>query len=334
MREKKTMKAYVIERPGGPKALELRDIPSPEPGADEVTIRIRAFGLNRAEAYFRAGTMGAITTPRVPGIEAVGEVLSDPSGTFHPGQRVATLMGGMQFERPGSYAEEISVLRGNVIDLKDTTLSWEELAALPESYLTAWGALTRSLAIKRGQTLLVRGATSSVGLAAVVYAKTLGVHVIATTRSLENTSRLREVGADDAIVDNGEIADIARNVVPEGIDAALEVVGAATLRDTIKTLKPFGAVSVIGLLGGPPVLEHFHLMQDLPGAARLDFFTSGLLGTPALPLTDAPLKWLAQETASGRIRSLRVRTFDFDDVPAAHSFMESNRAIGKIVVRL
>jgi NADPH:quinone reductase-like Zn-dependent oxidoreductase len=118
------------------------------------------------------------------------------------------------------------------------------------------------------------------------------------------------------------------------VDAALEVVGAATLRDTIKTLKPFGAVSVIGLLGGPPVLEQFHLMQDLPGATRLDFFTSGLLGTPALPLTDAPLKWLAQETASGRIPSLRVRTFEFDDVPAAHSLMESNQAIGKLVVRL
>jgi len=328
------MKAYVIERPGGPRALELRDIPSPEPGANEVKIRIRAFGLNRAEVYFRAGKMGTITAPRVPGIEAVGEVLSDPSGTFHPGQRVATLMGGMQFERPGSYAEEVSVLRKNLIDLNDTTLSWEELAALPEAYLTAWGALTKSLAIRRGQTLLVRGATSSVGLAAVVYAKTLGVHVIATTRSLENASRLREVGADDAIVDTGEIAGIVRNVVPEGVDAALEVVGAATLRDTIKTLKPFGAVSVIGLLGGPPVLEQFHLMQDLPGATRLDFFTIGLLGTPALPVTDAPLKWLAQETASGRIPSLRVRTFDFDDVPAAHSFMESNRAIGKIVVRL
>jgi NADPH:quinone reductase-like Zn-dependent oxidoreductase len=118
------------------------------------------------------------------------------------------------------------------------------------------------------------------------------------------------------------------------VDAALEVVGAATLRDTIKTLKPFGAVSVIGLLGGPPVLEQFHLMQDLPGATRLDFFTSGLLGTPALPLTDAPLKLLALETESGRIPSLHVRTFDFDDVPAAHSFMESNRAIGKLVVRL
>jgi NADPH2:quinone reductase len=240
----------------------------------------------------------------------------------------------MQFDRPGSYAEEVCVLRGNLIDLDGTTLPWEELAALPEAYLSVWGALTKCLAVKRGQTLLVRGATSSVGQAAVVYAKALGLHVMATTRSPRNISRLREVGADDAIIDNGEIADLVRKVVPKGIDAALEVVGAATLRDTIKTLRPFGAVSVIGLLGGAPVLEQFNLMQDLPGATRLDFFTSGLLGTPALPLTDAPLKWLAQETAGGRIPSLRVLTFDFDDVPAAHSLMESNQAIGKLVVRL
>jgi NADPH2:quinone reductase len=239
----------------------------------------------------------------------------------------------MQFDRPGSYAEEVTVLRSNVIDLDGITLSWEELAALPEAYLTVWGALTKSLAVKQGQTLLVRGATSSVGLAAIVYAKTLGLHVIATTRSPENISRLREIGADDAIVDNGKVADLVSKAVPAGADAALEVVGAATLRDTIKTLKPFGAVSVIGLLGGPPVLEQFHLMQDLPGATRLDFFTSGLLGTPALPLACAPLKWLAQETENGRIPSLHVRTFDFDDVPAAHSFMESNRASGKLVVR-
>ncbi|GLS32664.1 NADPH2:quinone reductase [Mesorhizobium albiziae] len=328
------MKAYVIEKPGGPEALKLRDIPSPEPGADEVKIRVRAFGLNRAEAYLRAGKMGEITAPRVPGIEAVGEVVNDPSGTFRTGQRVATAMGGMQFGRPGSYAEAVSVLRNNVIDLDGASLSWEELAALPESYLTVWGALTKSLNIREGQTLLVRGATSAAGLAAVAYAKAFRLDVIATTRSPENASRLRNVGADEVIIDNGQIADLVRAIAPDGVDAALEVVGAATLRDTIKCLKPFGAVSVIGLLGGPPVLDHFHLMQDLPGATRLNFFPSGLLGTAALPLTDTPLAMLAQDVAAGRIPSLRTRTFDFEDVPAAHSFMESNRALGKLVVRL
>ena len=328
------MKAYVIEQFGGPEVLQLRDIPSPEPTADEVQIRVRAFGLNRAESSLRAGKMGAITAPRVPGIEAVGELIHDPAGVFRTGQRVATAMGGMQFSRNGSYAEQVTVLRSNVIALDDIALSWEELAALPEAYLTIWGALDKSLAIQMGQTLLVRGATSSVGLAALTYAKARGLKVIATTRSTANTARLREMGADEVLVDDGDIAASVRTIVPEGVDAALEVVGAATLRDTIKTLRAFGAVNVVGLIGGPAALERFHLMQDLPAATQLSFFPSGLLGTPALPLRDSPLLWIAQEVAARRMPSLRTETFDFDDVPRAHCVMESDRALGKLVVRI
>ncbi|MGJ7524963.1 zinc-binding dehydrogenase [Variovorax sp. GB1P17] len=328
------MKAYVIEQAGGPEVLQLRDIPSPQPTANEVQIRVRAFGLNRAETYLRAGKMGAITAPRVPGIEAVGEVVLDPAGVFRTGQRVATAMGGMQFSRNGSYAEQVTVLRDNVIALDDIPLSWEELAALPEAYLTIWGALDKTLAIQPGQTLLVRGATSSVGMAAVTYAKARGLKVIATTRAEANVARLRELGSDEVIVDQGEIASSVRQIVPAGVDLALEVVGASTLRDTIKALKPFGAVSVVGLLGGPPVLEQFHLMQDLPDAKRLNFFPSGLLGTAALPLSNAPLRWVAEQVVAGRIPSLRSRTFDFDDVRHAHSLIESDRALGKLVVRL
>ncbi|PMQ02722.1 2-haloacrylate reductase [Dyella sp. AD56] len=328
------MKAYVIEEAGGPEALQLRDIPSPEATADEVKIRVRAFGLNRGETYLRAGKMGAITTPRVPGIEAVGEVIHDPAGVFRAGQRVATAMGGMQFSRNGSYAEQATVLRSNVVALSDTSLSWEELAALPEAYLTIWGALDKSLAIQAGQTLLVRGATSSLGLAAVAYAKARGLTVIATTRMQENAGLLYEVGADEVIVDSGEIAAAVRHAVPAGVDAALEVVGASTLRDTIKTLRPFGAVNVVGLLGGSLALEQFHLMQDLPDATKLSAFSSSMLGTPAMPLSESPLSWVAKETATGRMASLLARTFDFDDVRHAHSLIESNRALGKLVVRL
>ncbi len=328
------MRAYVIEQPGGPEVLQLRDIASPAPGADEVQIRVRAFGLNRAEVYRRAGKMGPISGQVVPGIEAVGEVILDPAGVYRTGQRVATAMGGLQFSRNGSYAEEVTVLRNNVIALDATTLSWEELAALPEAYLTIWGALDKSLAIQAGQTLLVRGATSSVGLAAVTYARARGLKVIATTRSPANESRLRKMGADEVVIDNGEIAATVREVAPAGVDAVLEVVGASTLRDSIKSLRPFGAVSVIGLLGGAPVLDQFHLMQDLPGAARLSFFPSGLFGTPSVPLDTSPLPWIANEIAAGRMPSLRTQTFDFDDVRHAHALMESDRALGKLVVRL
>lgn len=328
------MKAYVIEQAGGPEVLQLRDIPSVAPKADEVRIRVHAFGLNRGEVYRRAGKMGPIAGQVVPGIEAVGEVIEDPSGTFRTGQRVATAMGGLQFARNGSYAEEVTVLLSNVIDLDGTSLSWEELAALPESYLTVWGALGRLIDTVPSQTVLVRGATSAVGQAAVAYAKARGQRVIATTRSAENAARLTTIGADAVVIDTGEIADHVRAAAPEGVDVVLEVVGAATVRDSLKSLKPFGTAVVIGLLGGAPALDNLHLMNDLPDATRLAFFNSGLLGTPALPLADAPLKWIANQVASSAMPSLRVQTFDFDDVRRAHSLIESDRALGKLVVRV
>ena len=301
------MKAYVIEQPGGPEVLQLRDISSPEPGAEDVQIRVRAFGLNRAEVYRRQGRMGPISGQVVPGIEAVGEVIRDPSGMFRTGQRVATAMGGLQFSRNGSYAEQVTVLRQNLISLDGSELSWEELAALPEAYL---------------------------GLAAVTYAKARGVRVIATTRSVANRARLQQMGADEVVIDTGEIAGQVREIAPHGVNGVLEVVGAATLRDSIKTVQPFAGVSVVGLLGGPPVIEQFQLMQDLPAAVRLNFFPSGLLGTPAMPLQESPLPWIAGEVEAGRMPSLRSSTFDFDDVRRAHSLMESDRALGKFVVRL
>lgn len=328
------MKAYVIEQAGGPDVLQLRDIPSSAPNAQEVRIRVRAFGLNRAEVYRRAGKMGPVTGQVVPGIEAVGEVLEDPCGIFRTGQHVATAMGGLQFSRNGSYAEEVTVLRSNVIDLDGTNLSWEELAALPESYLTVWGALGRLIDTVPGQTVLVRGATSSVGQAAVAYAKARGQRVIATTRSSANAARLDTIGADAVIIDAGEVADQVRAAAPEGVDVVLEVVGAATVRDSVTALKPFGTAVVIGLLGGAPVLENLHLMNDLPNAIRLAFFGSGLLGTPALPLAATPLRWIADQVASGAMPSLRVQTFDFDEVARAHSLIESDRALGKLVVRV
>lgn len=328
------MKAFVIEQAGAPDVLKLQDISSPEPTSEEVKIRVRALGLNRAETYLRAGKMGPITAPRVPGIEAVGEVIHDPSGTFRTGQRVATAMGGMQFVRNGSYAEEVTVLRSNVISLDGSKLSWEELAALPEAYLTVWGALDKSLGIQPGQTLLVRGATSSIGLAAVTYAKARGLRVIATTRSADKVQRLRDMGADEVVIDNGAIAEQVLKLVPQGVDGVLEVVGAATVLDSLKAVRPFGAVSVMGLLGGGPVLEQLNLMQDLPAAVKLNFFGSALLGTPAMALKDSPLLWIAKEVEAGRMPSIRAKTFDFDQIPQAHRLIESNEAFGKLVVKI
>ncbi len=324
------MKAIVIERTGGPEVLTLQDVNEPAAVENWVKIRVHAFGLNRAEVYFRQGSFGNLTEPRIPGIEAAGEVMDDSSSHFRKGQRVVTAMGGLMMARHGSYAEYVVAPISHVLAI-DADMAWAELASLPMAYLTAWGALDKNLRIEAGQTLLIRGATSSVGLAALSYAKARGLTVIATTRSANKVDRLKTFGADHVLIDHGELSEQVRSLVRDGVDMALEIVGASTLRDTLKTLRHWGEVAVIGLLGGPPVIENFNLMADLPNTVKLSFFSSSLLGSAQMPLAESPLNWIAQQVSIGKIPSILSQQFNFSDIQQAHAFMESNEANGKLV---
>lgn len=188
----------------------VAEIAEPQVKPGEVKIRVKAFGLNKAESYYRSGNYGKFVPDQALGIEAVGEIVEDSTGSFRVGQKVMA-MGGMMFARHGGYSEYITVNATNVIAI-DSDLDYEHLAALPESYLTVWGALDKNLQIKSGQTLLVRGATASVGLAAVTYAKFRGLNVIATTRNSDGVSKLKLSGADHVVIDNGEIYEQVRAI--------------------------------------------------------------------------------------------------------------------------
>jgi NADPH2:quinone reductase len=325
------MRAVIARAPGGPEVLEVVEIEAPTAGEGEVEVRVLAFGLNRAESYYRSGNYGTFVPGQALGIEAVGDVLRDPSGRFAVGQRVATAMGGMMFSRHGGYAEHIAVKASNVAAI-DADLPAERLAALPEAYLTVWGALDKNLEIDAGQVLLVRGATSSVGLAAVAYAKARGLTVIGTTRSDDRRALVRDAGADHVVMDDGAVHARVRELVPDGVNAALEVVGASTVKDTLKAVRPWGQVAVIGLLGGPPIIESFNLMSDLPNTVRLSFFSSGMLGSPSLPLSTSTLNWVAEQVARGAIADTVSHTFAVDQIQAAHRLLDSGQANGKIVV--
>lgn len=176
-----TMRAVVVEHPGGPEALEIREVTVPTPANGEVLIRVKAFGLNRSELHFRAGAAYSGSFPRIPGIEATGEVAEAPGGEFAPGTQVMTMMGGMGREFDGGYAEYVLVPAAQVIPFR-SELPWEQLGAVPEMLQTANGSLQVGLQAQPGQSVLIRGGTSSVGLAAAVLAKLRGLTVIATTR--------------------------------------------------------------------------------------------------------------------------------------------------------
>lgn len=327
------MKAIIATNPGGPDVLRIIETREPKAQKGEVKIKVKAFGLNKAESYYRSGAYGIFSSELALGYEAVGVVVDDPNGTFESGQKVATAMGGMMLSRHGGYAEFITANLNNVIKI-DSNLNYEELATLPEAYLTVWGALDKCLRISEGQTLLVRGATSSIGLTAINYAKMKGLTVIATTRNSESVDKLKSLGADYVLIDNENIHELVKSIIPKGVDNAIEIVGVATLIDTAKCIKPWGEVVVVGLLGGPPILKSFNLMMDLPNTVKLSFFNSQLLGSDALPLKESPLNTIAKQIENGKISSTLAKVFSFDEIQEAHKLLDSGKTGGKIVVRI
>ena len=326
------MRAIVIAQYGGPEQLVLRDLPEPEPLPDHVVIAVEAFGLNHAEIYFRQGVWGDVA--KVSGIECVGRVKADPDGRLAPGQTVAALMGGMGRTLNGSYAEVTRVPAANVVPL-DTTMPWEELAALPESYATAWTCLQRNLALAPGHTVLIRGATSALGQAAVNIAARAGAHVIATTRNPARFATLQALGAHATLIEAPTLAGEIRARHPRGIDAVLDLVGTSTLLDSLAAMRPDGRVCMAGFLGGGAPIAAFDPLLHMPSGVHLSFFASAFtFGNADYPLADIPLQTIVDRAADGTYKAKPACVFRFDAIQDAHRLMESGGANGKIVVRL
>ena len=323
------MKAIVISAHGGPEVLTVTELPDPVPAVGEVLIRVKAFGLNHAEAYMRAGAWGPVAD--VTGIECAGVVESDPSGELPPGTVVVAILGGMGRTRNGSYAELVTVPATNVVAVR-SSLGWAELAAVPEVYATAWSGLFGNLGLRAGETVLVRGATSALGQAAVNLAVDHGARVLASTRTPAHTVLLRELGADDVLIDDGLLAS---QVKERGIavDAVLDIVGNSVLRDSLASVRARGRVCQIGFLGGFDPVPDFDPIADLPTGVQLSFFASAfVLGSPAFPLTDIPLDQIYAKVEAGTLRAAPVRVFRFHQIAEAHRVLESGQALGKMTV--
>jgi NADPH2:quinone reductase len=216
----------------------------------------------------------------------------------------------------------------NVVPV-NTRLSWSELAAIPEVYATAWVALHDNLAIAPGQTVLIRGGTSSVGQAAVNVAVDAGASVIATTRSESRLPLLRELGADHVLVDDGSLAGPVRGRHPDGVDAVLDLVGNHVLRDSLLCARAKGRVCQIGFLAGLDPVVDFNPLQDLPSGVQLSTFASAfVLGQDAFPLADVPLQAIVEKAERGEFAAKPARVFGFDEIVAAHRLMDSGRAEG------
>lgn len=323
------MKAVVIKQAGPPEVLVIKNYPTPEPLTGQVLIEVKAFGLNRYELYARNGKASTMEFPTVPGIECVGVVREAPGGEFQAGDIVTTALGGMGREFDGSYAEFVCVPCGQVMKIK-TTLDWVTLASLPLMVQTAWGALHNSLCIQSGQTLLIRGGTTSIGMAALVLAKEHGLSVVATTRNFDRKKILREYGADYVFIDTGKIADEVWKIFPSGINHVLELVGTKTLLDSLRCVAGiYGTVCMAGAVSNHRKMDNFYPMEDIPSTVRLTSYLGKVRD-----FIRTPLQEIICDVENGHTKFRIDRVFKFGEIVEAHRYMEENRAVGKLVVEI
>lgn len=313
------MKAVIVKSPGGPEVLEYTDVPTPKVKKGWSLIKVKGFGINHSEIFTREGKSPDVKFPRILGIEAVGIIAESTVDNLVFGQKVMTFMGEMGREYDGSYAEYVLVPNEQIFPI-DSKLDWSKLAAIPETFYTAFGSLN-GLQVHDGDSLLIRAGTSGVGVSAAKLAKAMGdITVTSTTRNLDKSEMLLGIGVDNVIKDdNGTL------ITDQKFDKILDLMGPKTVLDSLKLINEFGIVSSTGQLGGVWTLDDFEPIMDIPNNGYLTSFYSGDINEDVL---NKLIKLI--ETKNVDVKPTKV--FGLNEVSKAHEYLQSRHSFGKVVV--
>lgn len=318
------MRAAVLTKSCLPDELTIVDVPIPKVKAGWVLVKVKAFGLNHSELILRRFEANApyIQLPRIPGIECVGEIVDASDSHFCVGQRVCALMGGMGRSFDGSYAEYVLIPEQNVFAM-EANLDWYEAAAIPETWFTAWGSLFDCLQLKQSDTLLIRGGTSALGIAATQIAINMGCVVFATTRQKERLEFLRSCGAIP-ILDNSTLNEQLQATGANPVSKILELVGAPTLRESMKLVQKHGIVCCTGNLGQGAV-STFDPIKTIPNGVYVSSFYSNY---PTQTVMDDIFRYIETKP----IKLVIAGVFHLSEISKVHRLMEDGATIGKLVV--
>jgi putative uncharacterized protein (fragment) len=314
------MKAVKIYQAGGPEQLIYQDVPTPNVKDGWSLVKINGFGINHSEIFTREGKSPSVQFPRILGIECVGEVAQSSTPALAVGQKVVSIMGEMGRAFDGSYAEYV-LLPNEQIYPVHTDLDWTTLAAIPETYYTAFGSL-QQLRIAPQDRVLVRGAGSGVGVAFAQLLKARFPHIVlhGSTRNPAKATSLQAVGFDEVITEaDGKIQ------TDQSYDKILELVGPATLRDSFSHINEHGVVCNTGQLGNIWYVNNFDPIIELKNNSYLTAFYSGNVSQAKL---DAMFDYIRQFN----VKILIERVFALEQVPEAHRFLQSTDGFGKVVV--
>ncbi|MBF0996050.1 MAG: zinc-binding dehydrogenase [Lachnospiraceae bacterium] len=315
------MKAVMIDKPTKGEYVVLSKTAVPEEKPGWVVVKVKAFGMNHSEEILREFEIqnDYIQKPIIPGIECVGEIVNASDSGWKVGQKVVALMGGMGRSFNGSYAEYALLPIHHVFPV-ESELLWMDMAAIPETYFTAWGSLFQCLRLTKEDKLLVRGATCALGYVAIQLAKALGCTVVGTTHREGKMQLLKGAGCDECIIDDGSLCGKV-----SGITKALELIGIKTLKDTMMIIEQGGIVCNTGVLGKVYEWNHFDPIKDIPNGVCLTGFYSN---DPTKSVMQDIFRFMDEH----QLKPLIGATYRFEDIRDACIALDSGKVNGKIVV--
>lgn len=313
------MKAVVIRKAGGPEVLKIEERPIPKATDKETVIHIRAFAVHRYEVLTREGGSPSVKFPRVIGVEAVGEVFEPSKNSdLKKGQKIVIINGGFGREFDGS-EQQYALVPDDIVRPVEFDGLWVDFANYPETFYTAFGAI-KTTKLQSGQTLLVRGGTTGVGMAAMVLANAMGIKVTATTRREERRQMLLDMGATDVVIDqDGKLQ------TEKAYDGLLDMVGAPVVSDSLAHVNRDGIYTVVGLLSGEWLWKNFDPFENIGGKYITAF--------DGVDISNELVAEMFKLINDNHLTIPISKVFKLDDIQAAQEYvMKHDRPMGQVIV--